>query len=40
VRECHRTFAEIGPSYKAIVSHRGRALRAMLPLLVKALRDS
>ncbi|HBB75265.1 MAG TPA: non-canonical purine NTP pyrophosphatase [Planctomycetaceae bacterium] len=38
VRECHRTFAEIGPSYKAIVSHRGRALRAMLPLLVKALR--
>lgn len=38
VRECHRTFAEIGPSYKAIVSHRGRALRVMLPLLVKALR--
>lgn len=35
VRECHRTFAEIGPAFKAVVSHRGRALRALLPALVR-----
>jgi XTP/dITP diphosphohydrolase len=35
VRECHRTFAEIGSAYKAVVSHRGRALRSLLPLLVR-----
>lgn len=35
VRECHRTFAEIGAAYKAVVSHRGRALRALLPRIVR-----
>ncbi len=34
VRECHRTFAELGPAYKSIVSHRGRALRALVPVIV------
>lgn len=37
VRECHRTFAEVGSAFKAIVSHRGRALRAMLPRVVESL---
>lgn len=37
VRECHRTFAEIGPAYKSVVSHRGRALRALVPQIVRRL---
>ena len=38
IREYHKTFAQLGPHVKAALSHRSRALRAMIPLLV-ALRD-
>lgn len=32
--EYHRTFGELGPSVKACFSHRGRALRQLLPDLL------
>jgi inosine/xanthosine triphosphate pyrophosphatase family protein len=32
--EYHRTFAELGDAVKRMISHRGRALRAMIPRLV------
>ncbi|MCA9230937.1 MAG: RdgB/HAM1 family non-canonical purine NTP pyrophosphatase [Planctomycetales bacterium] len=31
--EYHRTFGELGPSVKKVISHRGRAMRAIVPLL-------
>jgi XTP/dITP diphosphohydrolase len=34
VIEYHRTFGELGPSVKAALSHRARALRAILPKLL------
>jgi len=34
VPEFHRTFGEIGPHVKALLSHRGRAIRAIVPQLV------
>lgn len=34
VVEYHRTFGELGPSVKRVLSHRSRALRAILPKLV------
>ena len=37
VTEYHRTFGELPPAVKAVISHRARAMRAMLPLLVRAL---
>jgi XTP/dITP diphosphohydrolase len=33
VLEYHRTFGELGPAVKRALSHRSRALRAILPLL-------
>jgi XTP/dITP diphosphohydrolase len=39
VVEYHRTFGELGPTVKQILSHRSRALRAILPQLV-ALRST
>ena len=33
VREYHRTFGELGPSVKAAISHRARAMRAIVPQL-------
>ena len=36
VVEYHRTFGELGPSVKRAISHRSRALRAILPELRKA----
>ncbi len=32
--EYHRTFAELGDAVKRMISHRGRALRAMIPRLI------
>lgn len=32
--EYHRTFGELGSSVKAVLSHRGRAMRGILPKLV------
>jgi len=34
VVEYHRTFGELGPTVKRMLSHRSRALRAILPLLL------
>ena len=35
--EYHRTFGELGPTVKRVLSHRSRALRAILPQLVALL---
>jgi len=37
VPEYHRTFGELAPAVKAVISHRARALRAILPALVRLL---
>jgi XTP/dITP diphosphohydrolase len=34
VVEYHRTFGELGPQVKRVISHRSRALRAILPRLL------
>lgn len=36
VPEYWRTFGEIAPAVKAVISHRARALRAILPAIVRA----
>jgi len=33
--EYHRTFGELGPSIKTVISHRARAMRAIVPQLAK-----
>lgn len=38
LREYHRTFGELGPATKRAISHRARAMRAILPALVRQLR--
>ena len=38
VPEYHRTFGELAPAVKAVISHRGRAMRALVPAIVRALR--
>lgn len=35
VVEYHRTFAELGPAVKAVLSHRARAAAAIVPALVR-----
>lgn len=37
VVEYHRTYGELGPEVKSCLSHRGRAMRSMLPDLVRRL---
>jgi XTP/dITP diphosphohydrolase len=37
VPEYHRTFGELAPAVKALISHRGRALRAIIPAVVQHL---
>lgn len=37
VREYHRTFGQMGPAVKRAISHRSRAIRAMLPHILKML---
>jgi XTP/dITP diphosphohydrolase len=32
--ECHRTFGELAPAVKAVLSHRSRAMRQLVPLLI------
>jgi XTP/dITP diphosphohydrolase len=39
VIEYHRTFGELGPHVKRAVSHRSRALRAILPKLLAVLHE-
>jgi XTP/dITP diphosphohydrolase len=36
VPEYHRTFGEIPATVKALISHRARALRGLLPAIVRA----
>ena len=33
--EYHRTFGELGPAVKAALSHRARAIRALVPRLLE-----
>lgn len=35
VVECHRTFGELAPAVKRVLSHRSRAIRQLLPDLLK-----
>ncbi|MEI7781474.1 MAG: RdgB/HAM1 family non-canonical purine NTP pyrophosphatase [Planctomycetota bacterium] len=37
VPEYHRTFGDLGPEVKSLISHRGRAMRAIIPALVRHL---
>lgn len=37
IAEYHRTFGELGDTVKAILSHRGRATRGILPQIVRVL---
>ncbi|MFM8893682.1 MAG: RdgB/HAM1 family non-canonical purine NTP pyrophosphatase [Planctomycetia bacterium] len=37
VPEYHRTFGELSPAVKAVISHRARAMRAIIPAVVRAL---
>ena len=37
IRELHRTFGELGPAVKKAISHRSRAMRAILPVIVREL---
>lgn len=39
VPEYHRTFGELPPAVKSVVSHRARALRAILPAILAHLGD-
>ena len=38
VPEYHRTFGELAPAVKAVISHRARAMRAIIPAIVAHLR--
>jgi XTP/dITP diphosphohydrolase len=38
IRELHQTFGRLGPHVKQVLSHRGRAMRSLLPRLL-ALQD-
>jgi XTP/dITP diphosphohydrolase len=40
ILEYHRTFGELGPVTKAVLSHRARAMYAILPELVRLLTES
>ena len=37
VPEYHRTFGELPAAVKAVISHRARAMRAMIPVIVRSL---
>lgn len=37
VRELHRTFGELGPNVKRVLSHRARAMHSILPQLLREL---
>ena len=39
IREYHHTFGEMGPAIKRTISHRSRAMRAMLPQILRAFSD-
>lgn len=37
VSEYHRTFGDLSPAVKSVISHRGRAMRALIPAIVRHL---
>jgi XTP/dITP diphosphohydrolase len=37
IPEYHRTFGQLAPAVKAFISHRGRAIRRLLPAIVQLL---
>ena len=37
VPEYHRTFGELSPAVKAVISHRARAMRAIIPAIERSL---
>ena len=37
IPEYHQTFGELSPAVKGLISHRGRAIRAIIPMIVKNL---
>ena len=39
VIECHRTFGELAPAVKAVLSHRSRAIRLLVPQLLNLVRS-
>lgn len=38
IREFHRTFGELGPAIKSLISHRARAIQRFLPELIRQLK--
>jgi XTP/dITP diphosphohydrolase len=39
VIECHRTFGELAPAVKAVLSHRSRAMRQLVPQIIALARS-
>ena len=39
IPEYHKTFGELGPAVKAVLSHRSRAIRALVPKIIQLCRD-
>ncbi len=39
IPEYHRTFGQLAAAVKALISHRGRAIRGLLPTIVRLLRE-
>ena len=37
--ECHQTFGELAPAVKAVLSHRSRAIRLLVPQLLQLVRS-
>jgi len=38
--ECHRTFGELAPAVKAVLSHRSRAIRDLVPQILRLLQSA
>ena len=38
IPEYHQTFGELSPAVKSLISHRGRAIRAIIPMIVRNLK--
>lgn len=39
IMEYHRTFGELSPTVKAAISHRSRAMRGLVPKLIRLIQD-
>ena len=38
VIECHQTFGELSPAVKSVLSHRSRAIRALVPRIIELMK--